>query len=66
MLYPKITLKAARVSAGLKQKDAAVALGISKSTLINYEHGKTVPDWNMVNKICKLYDIPADFIFFGS
>ena len=66
MSYPQITLKAARVSAGLNQKDAAVALGISKSTLINYEHGKTVPDWNMVNKICKLYDIPADFIFFGS
>ena len=51
MLYPQITLKAARVSAGLNQKDAAVALGISKSTLINYEHGKTVPDWNMVNKL---------------
>lgn len=64
MSYPKITLKAARVSAGLNQKDAASALGISKSTLINYEHGKTVPDWRMVNKICKLYEIPADFIFF--
>ena len=62
---PHISLKAARVNANLLQKDAAKALGISITTLQNYEIGATVPDWNMVHKIENLYRFPSDFIFFG-
>ena len=51
MEYPKITLKAVRVNANLLQKDAAKSLGIDKSTLQNYEKGKTVPDWDLVKKM---------------
>ena len=66
MNYPKITLAAARVNAGLTQKEAAKQLEISSKTLLNYENGISVPDWDMVNKISELYEFPSDYIFFGS
>lgn len=65
MNYPKITMKAARVNANLSQRDAAEALGVNVSTVQNYETGKTVPDWEMVKKIEKIYGIPADLIIFA-
>lgn len=61
--FPKITLAAARVNAGLKQQEAAKALGISVATLQNYESGKTIPQWNTVQKIESVYHFPADYIF---
>lgn len=64
MTYPKITLKAARVNANMSQKAAATALGVNVSTIQNYETGKTVPDWDMVKRIEKVYSFPADFILF--
>lgn len=63
---PRISLKAARVNAGLLQHEAAKRLGISTATLQNYESGKTVPDILMSKKIGEIYHFPVDFIFFGS
>ena len=65
MEYPKITLKAARVNAGLSQKEAADMLNISKETLSNYEKGTYSPSWDIVHRIGELYRFPVDFIFFG-
>ncbi|MFR2614039.1 MAG: helix-turn-helix domain-containing protein, partial [Subdoligranulum sp.] len=48
--FPKISLAAARVNAGLNQQEAAKALGVSVATLQNYESGKTVPQWGTVQK----------------
>ena len=45
--------------------DAAIKIGISKSTLCNYEKGVTIPDWNVARKICDVYQFPSDYIFFG-
>lgn len=64
--YPKITLRAARVNADLTLEDAAKELAITKETLRNYEYCRTTPDWNMVDKISKVYNFPSDYIFFGS
>lgn len=65
MNYPKITLAAARVNAGFTQKEAAKELGVCQKTIINYENGDQIPNWEMVNKISKLYNFPSDLIFFG-
>lgn len=62
---PKITLAAARVNAGFLQEVAAAKLGITPETLRNWENGKTVPGYDKVMEICKLYQYPADYIFFG-
>lgn len=59
-----ITLKAARVNAGLTQQEAADALGISRKTLGNYEQGKRYPKIETIQKIEKLYDMPYTDIKF--
>lgn len=63
--YPSISLKAARVNAGLTQAEAALSLGISKKTLQNYEEGVTFPTMQKVKEISVLYNFPKDYIFFG-
>lgn len=60
----KITLKAARVNAGYLQSQASKMLGISNKTLSSWEKGTTVPKVDMVNKICKLYNVDYDSIIF--
>ena len=65
MSYPKISLEAARVNAGLTQSEAAKQLGIAKETLGNYERGKTIPNWDTVQRISELYNFPADYILFS-
>lgn len=60
----KITLSALRVNAGYSQKKASELLGISNTTLCNWEKGKTFPDQPMIEKICKLYGVTYDMINF--
>ena len=59
-----LTLKAARINAGLTQKEAAAALGITKGTLANYEMGKTVPKIDTAKKMVKLYGVSANHLDF--
>lgn len=60
----KITLEAARVNAGLSQKEAAKLLKISNSTLGNWENGKSLPNAEQIVELCKLYGCPYDIINF--
>ena len=62
---PKISLAAARVNAGMEQKDAATRLGVTPPTLRSWERGDTLPDYQKVGEIESLYNYPKDFIFFG-
>ena len=61
----RISLAAARVNAGVNQREAAKKLGISKATLANYEAGKTIPDWDMAMKMEEVYQFPAANIIFA-
>ena len=60
----KITLKAARVSKGWTQKDAAKLIGITVETLANYEKGKTYPDIPILKKIEDTYDVKYNQLIF--
>lgn len=60
----KISLKAARVNAGLKQKDAAEKLGISRDTLRKYELGEIPMRIDTAKKVCEIYEIPENYIKF--
>ena len=62
--YPKITAAAARVNAGMNQAEASKRLGISKSSLQNYESGKTEPSWELVQRMESVYAFPAAYITF--
>lgn len=58
----KITIKAARINAGLSLADASCKLKINKRTLINYENGSTIPNWDTLDKICACYKVPIDLL----
>ena len=60
----KISLKAARVNAGLTQEQAADRIGIARQTLVNYETGKTSPDIKTLRRIADVYGIDKDRISF--
>lgn len=59
---PKISIKAARVNAGLTQKEAARRLGINPDTLASYERKSNKLTLEMLRKLAELYRIPADFL----
>lgn len=61
----KISMKAARVNAGLKFADAAKKLGISGTTLAKYEDGRTVPNAMTIYKIEDAYNIKFEDIDFS-
>ena len=61
---PKISLKAARVNAGLTQADSAERIGVSVSTIKNWETGKSFPNQPMIEKICEVYGVSYDYIKF--
>lgn len=60
----KVSLKAARVNAGMNQKDAAKKLNVSNATLCNWEKSASFPDAQQIQKICELYGVSYDDIIF--
>lgn len=58
----QISLKAARVNAGLKQSEAAKLIGVTAKTLRHYENGVTaIPGWRL-RKAASIYGISEDMI----
>lgn len=62
----KITLRAARVNAGLKQVDVALHLGVVPETISHWESGKTSPTATTLLRLCELYKLPMDAIMLPS
>ena len=60
----KITLKAARVNAGLTQEEVAKEVKKSKNTIVNYENGKSVPDIETGKALAALYGCSVDDLIF--
>lgn len=59
----KISLKAARVNANLSQDEVASAMNKSKTTINNWENGKTEIDLGNLKTLCSLYNVTIDDIF---
>lgn len=60
----KITLKAARVNAGLTQEEVAKKVNKSKNTIVNYENGKSIPDIETGKVLAALYGCSIDDLIF--
>lgn len=58
----QITLAAARVNAGYTQDDVSKELHVSKRTVVNWEKGKVIPTFIILNALSNLYKIPIDNI----
>lgn len=62
---PQITLKAARVNAGLTIAQASRLLGISHGTLVEWEKNPGKVNPIRQRRIQEVYSFPLDYIFFG-
>ena len=60
----KISLKAARVNAGLTQSEAAKKIGVTRDTLRNWETGKSSPNVVVFKTIESVYGMSYDDISF--
>lgn len=49
----------------LSQTAFAEKVGVSRAALANYETGRTIPNQEVIRKICEQYDISDDFIARG-
>ena len=58
----KITLRAARINAGLTQKQAAAIGGVNPSTICRWEAGKALPDTFQLYGMAAVYGINIDDI----
>ena len=57
-----ISLRSARVNAGLTIKEAANIIGIHHETLSKYEKDSSDIPMSLLNKLSDLYQIPTDYI----
>ena len=64
--FPTLSLAAARVNAGLTQKEFADMCGVSESTVVAWESGRRSPNVKMLNKIETVLGISLNFIRFGA
>ena len=58
----EITLKAARINAGLTQEQVKVKTGYSRNSLYRWEKGIASPKWKDLKRLCELYGVPAECI----
>ena len=61
----RISIKAARVNADLRQADVANTMGVSRATIANWERGLTAPSAPQLMQLCKLYCCGLNDIFFS-
>lgn len=60
-----LTLKAARVNAGLSVKEASALVGITEDTCYRYENGKSSPKIGTALKLAEAYGVSIDMIDFS-
>lgn len=58
----QISLAAARVNAGLSQRDVGEAIHVSTQTICNWESGKTAPTLKQAKALSELYNLPLNFL----
>jgi len=60
---PCIKLRACRANAGLSQQELGKILGVSLTTVNNWENGVTTPNAKIVEKISVISGVPLGLIF---
>lgn len=61
----QITLAAARVNKGLTQIEAAKQIGVSVTSIKNWEAGRTYPNQPQIERLCNVYGVTYDNLFFA-
>ena len=55
-------LRDARIKSKITQKAAAQYLGIYESSYQYYEYGKREPNFDTVTKLCRYFNVSADYL----
>ncbi|MCL2861399.1 MAG: helix-turn-helix domain-containing protein [Firmicutes bacterium] len=58
----KLRIKELREEKGLTQKQLANQIGVDQRTISSYEIGHTEPDIKTIRKLCKIFDVSADYL----
>ncbi len=58
----KDILKSIRKERGMTQRDVYELLNISANGYASWEQGRTEPDINTIKKLCKIFDVSADYL----
>lgn len=59
----RITLEACRVNVGLNQQELADKIGVCRTTICNWEGGKTSPTSVQLQRISEITGVPINYIF---
>lgn len=60
----QITLRAARINAGLTQREAGKAIGVTDDVVSRWERGITFPDALQIRTIEKVYGVSYNNLIF--
>ncbi len=58
-----LNMKSARAKLDLSQEDLAVAVGVSRQTIVSIEKGGGNPSLDLCKKICKTLNKSLDYLF---
>jgi len=58
----KIRLKELREEKGLSQEQLAKEIDFKPNTISNWERGTREPDFNTIEKLCKIFDVTAGYL----
>ena len=58
----KMSMRAFRIDRGMTQSEFAKALNVTKKTVGSWEAGKTHPQLDKIEAICKVLNVPYDSI----
>lgn len=56
-------LRELRRKHGYTQLEVAKKLGLSRSSIANWEQGARVPDFLSIKHLCRIYRVPVDFVY---
>ena len=59
-------VKALRTAAGVTQSELASRLGLSRSSVLNWELGRTRPDISNIPALCRALNVPISQFFFST
>ena len=61
ILFKERIVEALKFS-GISQKQLAQMLGISESNITNRKKGENLPSVDILFKLCKIFDVSADYL----
>lgn len=61
----KISLAAARINKKMSQEELAQTMGVCRTTILKWENGRTSPTGKQLQRLCTIFELPMDMIFFG-